>query len=299
MNKLAQIGKSAKLLKALISYIVIISCLIISIADCTKVVVQPTPVSATTTPEVMPETPVPIPAPEPPAPPAPEYKPAPTITSIRQSSPVNGTFTITINGSGFDSGAVVQIYNSSGKHIGSGILSGKLKSRTSTQIVVAGTTKGVRTGKYTVKVKNPDGQYSNPAVLTIPEAQKPILATPKPDQCSGSLSKKPSILYLGGGEAEKLFERYLAQNSEAENKLPYSLKIKFYEKEKDKTDLILQTVELGNAASLYMEQMFVESRTDFLNKIKKLLNGRVAEPYVTLAEDASRENADYFQCPAK
>lgn len=256
---------------------------------CTSVVVQPTPAPVPTSVQIptqepnLPSTNAPIPAPE--------SKLIPTVESI---SPLNittdGKITITIKGSGLDNEAIVEVYDSTGKYIGSGILSGTSSRRTSD---LSKTMKGVKAGKYTVRIKNTNGQYSNKQTLIIREAQKNTSSiASKSKQCIGSLSKKPKALYLGGGEATKIFERYLSQNSGVESELPRDIKIKFYEKEKETTDLSVQTIMLGD-----MEQMFVESQEDFLNKIKKQLKGRVAEFVPTLVDDAAKGNADYFQCP--
>ncbi|MBI4972968.1 MAG: hypothetical protein HZC16_04025 [Candidatus Omnitrophica bacterium] len=284
----------AKTLQGLSLYI-IIYCLIINVAGCTKVVVQPTPVSTTTTTTPEPASePVPEPVLTPTMPePVPEPKSAPSITSIRQSPPVNGTFTLTINGSGFDSGAIAQIYNSSGKHIGSGGLSGKPHNN---QMAVK--LKDLKSGKYTVKVKNQDGQFSNAITLIIP---KPVPPPPPIPQCTGNFSKEPKIIYLGGGDAIRLFERYLAENSGIKTDTGnFDIKIKFYEKEKAAADILPQTVCLNdsNVKDYLMKSLF-ESWEDFLNEMKKRLKGRVAEFHPMLSDEAIKENADYFQCPAK
>lgn len=88
---------------------------------------------------------------------------APTISSISPSSVTASTFTLTINGSNFDSGAVDQVYNPSGTFIGQGTI----VSRSSTQIVVTEAMGGTGAGNYTVKVKNSNGQLSNGATLNI------------------------------------------------------------------------------------------------------------------------------------
>lgn len=286
----------------MLSLYIVVYCLIINLAACSSVVVQPVPVSVSVPEYAVVSEPVPpsVSSLEPaveaePVPTTHDASPplvsapvtAPTISSISQSPAQNGAHTITLKGSGLDNGAIIEIYSASGKYIGKGILSGKPHSNQMTVKLM----KGLESGKYTVKVKTQDGRFSNTTTLTIPKITKAVQQVPQTPQCTGHFSKKPSVLYLCGGDAEKLLESYLAQNSGFE-KLPYSLKIKFYEKEKDKTDLILQSIELGD-----MEQLFVESQKDFLEKMKKRLKGRVAELSTTLPDDASRENADYFQCP--
>lgn len=218
-----------------------------------------------------------------------EYKPAPIINSIIQSPAANGTRTITLKGSGFDNGAAVEIYTTSGKYIGSGILSGKPHSNQLTVKLM----KGLEPGKYTVKVKSPDGRFSNTSTLTIPKTSKP-----PPPQCVGHFSKEPKVIYLGGGDAVKLFERYLGKNSEIKTDTGnFDIKIKFYEKEKAADSISLQTVWLNDELKDYLRKQMIESWEDFIKIIKKRLKGRVAEPSGTLADDAARENADYFQCP--
>lgn len=254
---------------------------------CASVVIQPIQTSAL--------LPAQMPTQEPKSPstnapmPAPESKPIPTVEPI---SPLtytgDGKIIITIKGSGLDNEAIVEVYDSTGKYIGSGVLSVKPNKKT---VDLSQAMKGANAGKYTVRIKNPNGQYSNNQTLIIRKESKPTaVVVKKSKQCSGNLTKKPKVIYLAGDEAAKLFDQYLSQNSGIEKELPRDIKIKFYEKES--TDLTLKSVMLGD-----MEQLFVESQEDFLNKIKKLLKGRVAELIDTLIDDAAKENADYFQCP--
>lgn len=233
-------------------------CVIIGVPGCASVVVQP-------------EKPIQV--------------QAPAIISVSKlESARNGTITLTVEGSEFSTGDVVEIYNTAGKLVGTG----RPNSITSKHIGV--NVKNPGAGNYTVKVKKPDGQYSSTSTITIDKSPKPQFKTqakPQPTPQS-SFTKSPSVLYLGGGDAETLFARYIAQNSLVE--LPYSLKIKFYVKKE--AVLELQTVVMSD-----MEQLFIESREVFLSKIKKLLKGRVAEQTDSLVDDATREKADYLQYP--
>ena len=90
----------------------------------------------------------------------------PTITSISPSSATAGNFRLTINGSGFDSGAIDQIIFPNG-FVGSAAAAGRLVSRSSTQLLVDEQMAGVGAGTYTVKVKNADGQLSNGVALSV------------------------------------------------------------------------------------------------------------------------------------
>ncbi|MEW6209520.1 MAG: IPT/TIG domain-containing protein [Acidobacteriota bacterium] len=93
--------------------------------------------------------------------------PGPQISSINPTSIEGKTFTLTINGSGFDpNGAIDEIVFPNG-FVGSGTANGGLVSRSSTQIVVTERMAGAAPGNYTVKVKNPDGQRSNGVILTL------------------------------------------------------------------------------------------------------------------------------------
>ena len=89
---------------------------------------------------------------------------APTITSISPTQTTAGTFTLTITGSGFDSGAVDQIYWKADGHF---VGKGTVQSRTSSKIVITESMSGATPGAYVVKVKNSNGQISNGMTLTI------------------------------------------------------------------------------------------------------------------------------------
>ncbi len=88
--------------------------------------------------------------------------PAPSVGSINPSTVPASTFDLTISGSGFDGGAIDQIY------LGSTFIgNGTILSRSNTQIVVREFMTGASLGNYTVKVKNSDGQLSNGVTLTL------------------------------------------------------------------------------------------------------------------------------------
>ena len=94
---------------------------------------------------------------------------APTINSITPTQTTADTFTLTITGSNFDSGAVDQIYWEADGHF---VGQGTVQSRTSSEIVVQELMTGATPGAYIVKVKNLDGQISNGVTLTIESASE-------------------------------------------------------------------------------------------------------------------------------
>jgi hypothetical protein len=199
----------------------------------------------------------------------------PKITSVSPAIAENGLLTVTLKGSGFDIGAIVEVYDSSGKFLGSGIIT-KPKQKTSNTIVTS--LKIASPGKYVFKVKNPDGHFSNSTSLTIP-------ATQKEEKTAHRFTKEPRILYLGGGNAEVLFERYLSENNVTARRCSYDMKIKFYKNN------IIKTVELDDTG---MAQLFIEGPEDFVRKLKKKLKGQTAELNGKVVNDAIRENADYY-----
>jgi uncharacterized repeat protein (TIGR03803 family) len=96
----------------------------------------------------------------------PSPPPSPVITSISPSMVVGSTFDLTINGTGFDAtSAVDQVYQPNASFLGQGTI----KSRSTAQIVVTESMAGAApfAQPYIVKVKNPDGQLSNGASLTL------------------------------------------------------------------------------------------------------------------------------------
>jgi hypothetical protein len=106
----------------------------------------------------------------------------PQIVSISPTQVQAGHFTLTINGTGFDSGAIDQFYIPSGQYMGSGVLSGGLMSRNSNQIVVRENLTGAPVGTYTVRVKNSDGKMSGPVTIQVsgsaPPPQPPVSLQP-------------------------------------------------------------------------------------------------------------------------
>jgi CMP-N-acetylneuraminic acid synthetase len=86
------------------------------------------------------------------------------ITSVSPTSVVASTFDMTITGTGFDSGAIDQVYlKSDGRFIGNG----QILSRNATQIVVRQAMSGASPAIYQVRVKNSDGTLSNAADFTV------------------------------------------------------------------------------------------------------------------------------------
>lgn len=90
----------------------------------------------------------------------------PTLSSISPTSIIGSTFTLTANGSCFDSsGAVLQVYQPSGSFMGNGAVI----SRSTTQIVTTQSMAGAApfAQPYTIKALNPNGQQSNGMGLTL------------------------------------------------------------------------------------------------------------------------------------
>jgi len=118
---------------------------------------------------------------------------APQIATISPPQVQAGQFTLTINGSNFDSGAIDQVYNPSGQLIGSGAQSGGLVSRSSNQIVVRENLTGAPAGTYTVKVKNSDGKLSNPINIVVTSAATGCVATVSSDRWRGEYFANKSL----------------------------------------------------------------------------------------------------------
>ncbi|MFN4896541.1 MAG: hypothetical protein ACK5HO_12205 [Pseudomonadota bacterium] len=208
---------------------------------------------------------------------------APSISEVRHLLADDGSHRVEVLGSDLRDGAVAEIYNEVGGLLGSVALAGDGTRRTATL-----PPNMARVGEYKITVSNPDSRYSNMARLSIVEPQ-PEIVPPTPSPCDSDLSGSASTVYLGGGDAEKMFERYLAQSSDVAGKIPYRVKIKFYQQEA--ADLVLQTVSLGE-----FEDLFLESRNDFFEKMKKRLRGKTAVFNPSLKDEAARENAHYLQC---
>jgi hypothetical protein len=209
--------------------------------------------------------------------------PAPRIESINYITSEDGKHLVEVVGSGFESGAVAEIVTAHGSVIGSAdLVGGKVRGTAA----LSGALGDV--GAYEVRVKNPDGQQSNAASLSVVSntQEQPPTNTRR---CAADLSGSPMTLYLGGGDAAALFDQYIAQDADNVGKLPYRMKVKFYEQ--GESELVLQVVSLGE-----FEDLFVESRNDFIERLRKRLSGRTAAVTPTLKQDAMREKAQYFQC---
>ena len=124
--------------------------------------------------------------------------PAPSIGSVRQSDVRNGVPTITINGDGFEGGTVVELYEASGRALGSATV----VSMTNDRIVLK--LANVGDGEYAVQVRKPNGAVSNAAKLVL---KRPALKprpprSPAPDPCSAKTTRRPSVVYLGEATRE-------------------------------------------------------------------------------------------------
>jgi len=86
--------------------------------------------------------------------------PAPVITSVTPNPLKTGSFTITVNGTGFQSGAKVRF---NGSNLATTFVS-------ATQLQATGSTS--RTGSATVKVANPDGQVSSGYTINVQKAAR-------------------------------------------------------------------------------------------------------------------------------
>lgn len=211
--------------------------------------------------------------------------PPPSIHSINYVTAADGRHVIEFTGSGFENGDIAEIRSANGGLLGSVDLEGDSVRRAGVvQFPIADV------GSHQVRIKNSHGQYSNSANLSIRDSEPAQPAAPT-KHCSADLAGSPTTLYLGGGDAEKLFEQYVTQDADIVGKLPYRMKIKFYEQEGP--ELALRVVSLGE-----FEDLFVESRSDFLERMKKQLRGRNAVSTPALQEDAAREKAQFFRCDA-
>jgi hypothetical protein len=207
----------------------------------------------------------------------------PRIGSIKHWIAEDGTQRIEVTGSGFDDAAVAEVRDSTGHLVGAVELSGDKVRRTG---VLPSSIAGK--GPLDVRIRNLNGQYSRQASISISVIAEKLPPTNK-RQCGGDLSGSPMTLYLGGGDAEKIFDQYLMQDADKGGKLPYRMKVKFYEQQG--AERALQVVNLGE-----FEDLFVESRNDFLEKLKKRLRGRQALLTPELEQDAAQEKAQYFRC---
>lgn len=121
----------------------------------------------------------------------------PKITSISPSQVQAGQFTITINGNNFDSGAIDQLYTSSGQLIGSGVQSGGLISRSSNQVFVRENLTGAQPGTYSIRIKNSDGKVSNPVNISITGA--PVSVSPSVSMTPSSGPVGTTFIQTGRG----------------------------------------------------------------------------------------------------
>jgi hypothetical protein len=103
--------------------------------------------------------------------------PAPVITSVSPLSTQAGTFNLTINGSGFDPGAIDQIYWAADGHF---VGHGKVLSRSATQLVVQEAMTGASPGAYIAKVLNADRLLSTGVSFTVTAKVNPQIAEPSP-----------------------------------------------------------------------------------------------------------------------
>jgi hypothetical protein len=212
--------------------------------------------------------------------------PPPRIESINYFTAADGSHLVELVGSGFESGAIAEILAPHGHVIGSANLVGDKVRGTAALL------RGISdTGRYEVRLKNADGQYSNVASLDVVASEQTSSLT-NLQRCAADSSGNLMTLYIGGGDAAELFDQYIAQDADIAGKLPYRLKIKFYEQKE--SDLALQVVNLGE-----FEDLFVESRSDFFERMRTRLRGRRAAATPAVQQDAAKEKAQYYQCEPK
>ncbi len=110
---------------------------------------MPTPPSPTPSPQ---PTPAPIPAPA-----------KPVILALSPAAVVGSSFTLTIDGTGFDSSSARdEVYRPDGSYLGGGAVA----SRSSTRVVTRESMAGAAPGSYTVRVRTANG-LSNGATLRL------------------------------------------------------------------------------------------------------------------------------------
>lgn len=102
---------------------------------------------------------------------------------------------------------------------------------------------------------------------------------------------RPAVLYLGGGKAKDLFDKYLSENKGVRERIPLTFKIRFYEK--DGADLKLETIGLEPWSLIG-----IDSRSSVLNMFKKQMGEKIAEALdeKDLVKEARQEKADLFIC---
>ncbi len=227
----------------------------------------------------------------PPAPPVisePRVRPVvPSIDKALHEVTPEGSIVFELRGRKFSENASVEIFDSSARLVNHVALPGKDNKVRKFTLKLA---TPLSPGNYSLKVKNADGATSNAVSFTIVAAAKPTRqpekATPK---CGGSATPGAKVVFLSGGGCEKLFNEYLSLNTAVESKIPYGLKVKFYERIGN--GRALQSVEMDA-----MERAFVESRKDFLEKFRNMLRDKTADYADDLAETAKKADADYYQC---
>ncbi len=210
---------------------------------------------------------------------------SPHISSVRHFIGQDNGHSLIVVGSGLAEGAAAEVRTPEGRLLGSVVLTGEKDKRTALlPFTISGS------DEYIVKVANPDGRQSNAISFTLSQTETEV-GHVSPDRCDSDITGASKTLYLGGGDAEKLFDRYLSLESDLASRVPYQLKIKFYQQ--DNSELTMKTVNLGE-----FEDLFLESRADFLEKMRKRLRGNVAVLNPALPANAVREKAHYLQCYA-
>lgn len=153
-------------------------------------------------------------------------------------------------------------------------------------------------GTYKVKVKH--GLYSPAVPLDVKFSKtKVIKAVVKPtvtplvekdmEPCTGTFTAHAKTLYLAGGDALYLFDRYLMTPG-IEKALRNDLEIRFYQTGED-GHLILQKKSLDA-----MVIGFLENHDDLIFKLRELLKGQTAELVPKVFETAKVEGADVCNC---
>lgn len=102
---------------------------------------------------------------------------------------------------------------------------------------------------------------------------------------------RPAVLYLGGGKARNLFDKYLSENKGVRERIPLTFKIRFYEK--NGQDLKLETIGLEPWSLIG-----IDSRASVLNMFKRQMGEKIAETLdeKDLIKEARQEKADLFMC---
>lgn len=126
----------------------------------------------------------------------------PVINNISPTSITASTFTLTINGSNFDSSAIEQVYwKSSGALVGNG----SILSRSSTQIVVQESMASATPGTYQIRVKNTGNSLSN-AVDLVLTTQSLAVGSSAATNIGSTTAKMNGSALLGSGSTVGWFE---------------------------------------------------------------------------------------------